>query len=89
MLQSLFQNKQVSDLVAEYGQVIVDRMFIIFQRLPSNKCYDRLKPVMFWDLRQHPYRRDGHQPIILMQCGPARYEIRQNELNSQAALHPF
>jgi len=86
MLQSLFQNKQVSDLVAEYGQVIVDEC----HHLPAftfEQVLRQAKARYVLGLTATPYRRDGHQPIILMQCGPARYEIRQNELNSQAALH--
>ena len=27
-----------------------------------------------------PYRRDGHQPIIHMQCGPICHQIKQSEL---------
>jgi len=86
MLQSLFQNKQVSDLVAEYGQVIVDEC----HHLPAftfEQVLRQAKARYVLGLTATPYRRDGHQPIILMQCGPVRYEIRQNELNSQTALH--
>ncbi|MDD5288360.1 MAG: DEAD/DEAH box helicase family protein, partial [Dehalococcoidales bacterium] len=86
MLQSLFQNKQVSDLVAEYGQVIVDEC----HHLPAftfEQVLRQAKARYVLGLTATPYRRDGHQPIILMQCGPIRYEIRQNELNSQAALN--
>jgi len=86
MLQSLFQNKQVSDFVAEYGQVIVDEC----HHLPAftfEQVLRQAKARYVLGLTATPYRRDGHQPIILMQCGPLRYEIRSNELNSQAALH--
>jgi superfamily II DNA or RNA helicase len=86
MLQSLFQNKQVSDLVAEYGQVIVDEC----HHLPAftfEQVLRQAKARYVLGLTATPYRRDGHQPIILMQCGPVRYEIRHNELNSQAAFH--
>jgi superfamily II DNA or RNA helicase len=86
MLQSLFLNKQVSDLVAEYGQVIVDEC----HHLPAftfEQVLRQAKARYVLGLTATPYRRDGHQPIILMQCGPIRYEIRPNELNSQAELH--
>jgi superfamily II DNA or RNA helicase len=33
-----------------------------------------------------PYRRDGHHPIIIMQCGPVRYEIHQKDQKSQMLL---
>jgi superfamily II DNA or RNA helicase len=86
MLQSLFQNKQVSDLVAEYGQVIVDEC----HHLPAftfEQVLRQAKARYVLGLTATPYRRDGHQPIILMQCGPVRSEIREYELNSQPALH--
>ncbi len=31
-------------------------------------------------------RKDGHQPIIFMQCGPVRYRVNARQ---QAALRPF
>ena len=86
MLQSLFKNKQVSDLVAEYGQVIVDEC----HHLPAftfEQVLRQAKARYILGLTATPYRRDGHQPIIFMQCGPVRYEIRQNATNSQVALH--
>ena len=86
MLQSLFLNKQVSDLVAEYGQVIVDECHHI-PAFTFEQVLRQTKARYVLGLTATPYRRDGHQPIILMQCGPVQYEIRQNELNSQAALH--
>ena len=33
-----------------------------------------------------PVRKDGHHPIILMQCGPIRYRVSAKE---QAASRPF
>ncbi len=86
MLQSMFKNKQVSDLVAEYGQIIVDEV----HHLPAftfEQVLRQAKARFVLGLTATPYRRDGHQPIILMQCGPVRYEIKQNDSNSQAALH--
>ena len=86
MLQTLFKNKKVSDLVAEYGQVIVDEVhhlpaFTFEQVLKQDKARFVL------GLTATPYRRDGHQPIILMQCGPIRHEIRQDDPNSRATLN--
>jgi superfamily II DNA or RNA helicase len=33
-----------------------------------------------------PYRRDGHQPIITMQCGPVRHMISGPKVSATAAL---
>jgi hypothetical protein len=86
MLQSLFKNKEVSDLVAEYGQVIVDEV----HHLPAftfEQVLKQTKARFVLGLTATPYRRDGHQPIILMQCGPLRHEIRIDDPNSRATLH--
>ena len=86
MLQSLFKNKQVSDLVAEYGQIIIDEV----HHLPAftfEQVLRQAKARFVLGLTATPYRRDGHQPIILMQCGPVRFEITQNDSNSETALH--
>lgn len=35
-----------------------------------------------------PNRRDGHQPIVYMQCGPVRYRVNNKEENqSQPLMH--
>lgn len=34
-----------------------------------------------------PYRRDGHQPIITMQCGPIRYAVRSKSQLAQQGLN--
>jgi len=85
MLQSLYKNTQVSDLVAEYGQVIVDEV----HHLPAftfEQVLRQAKARFVLGLTATPYRRDGHQPIIQMQCGPIRHEILQNDPNSRAVL---
>lgn len=33
-----------------------------------------------------PIRKDGHHPIIMMQCGPIRFRV---DVREQAALRPF
>jgi superfamily II DNA or RNA helicase len=76
----------VSDLVAEYGQIIVDEV----HHLPAftfEQVLRQAKARFVLGLTATPYRRDGHQPIILTQCGPVRFEIKQNNSNSQVALH--
>ena len=86
MLQSLFKNKQVSDFVAEYGHVIVDECHHI-PAFTFEQVVRQAKARYVLGLTATPYRRDGHQPIILMQCGPVRYEIKQSDSNAQLAMH--
>lgn len=33
-----------------------------------------------------PYRRDGHQPIIIMQCGPIRYSVSTKSVTEEGSF---
>ncbi len=75
MLQSLDKQGEVDIRIKNYGHIIVDECHHIsavsFERvmMEANARY-------IIGLTATPYRRDGHQPIIIMQCGPIRYKIR-------------
>jgi len=74
MLQSLTRKGEVESLVMEYGHVVIDEC----HHLPAVSFEGVLRQVKaryVTGLTATPYRRDGHQPIILMQCGPVRYTI--------------
>ena len=85
MIQSLVRNEKVEDLVANYGQVIVDEC----HHLPADS-YERVlaeaKARYVVGLTATPQLRDGHQPITRMQLGPVRFAI---DPKSQAARRPF
>jgi superfamily II DNA or RNA helicase len=72
MIQSLVRKHEVSDLVAGYGQVIVDEC----HHLPAvsfERVLAEVKARYVVGLTATPYRRDGHQAIIHYQCGPTRF----------------
>ncbi len=74
MIQSLVRKDEVSDLVAGYGHVIVDEC----HHLPAvsfERVLNEVKARYIVGLTATPYRRDGHQPIIHMQCGPIRFSV--------------
>jgi superfamily II DNA or RNA helicase len=85
MIQSLVRKASVSDLVADYGQVIVDECHhlpaVSFERVLSE-----VKARYIVGLTATPQRRDGHHPITQMQLGPIRFAINAKE---QAANLPF
>jgi superfamily II DNA or RNA helicase len=85
MIQSLVRKGSVSDLVAGYGHVVIDECHhlpaVSFERVMSE-----VKARYITGLTATPYRRDGHQPIIEMQCGPTRFAVTQK---SQTASRPF
>ena len=78
MIQSL---KAIDDLEAffgSYGLIVVDEC----HHLPavSFESYVRQAPARhFLGLTATPYRRDGLQEIITMQCGPIRHRIASSE----------
>jgi superfamily II DNA or RNA helicase len=85
MLQSLVRKGQVDDLVAEYGQVLVDEC----HHLPAvtfEQVLRQVKARYVISLTATPYRRDGLQPIILMGCGLVRHTISQKVHESQGLL---
>jgi superfamily II DNA or RNA helicase len=71
MLQSLVRKGEVKDLVTAYGMVIVDECHHI-PAVSFERVLREAKSRYVYGLTATPERRDGHHPIILMQCGPVR-----------------
>lgn len=73
-VQSLARNKEREELLAAYGQVVVDECHHV--PAVSTEHVLRSAPARYvLGLTATPYRRDGHQPIITMQCGPIRHSM--------------
>jgi hypothetical protein len=85
LLQSLARRGQVDELVADYGQVIVDEC----HHLPAG-TFERVARTAharyLLGLSATPTRKDGHHPILFMQCGPIRY---RSDPRRQAVERPF
>ena len=74
LIQSLYQKDAVKDFVAEYGHVIVDECHHI-SAFTFEQVMKRLKAKFVMGLTATPTRKDGHHPIIYMQCGPVRFSM--------------
>ena len=74
VIQSLYHKEQVKDLVAEYGQVIVDECHHI-SAFTFEQVMRQVKAKYVVGLTATPTRKDGHHPIIYMQCGPVRFSM--------------
>jgi len=85
MLQTLFRQGEVKDLVANYGQVIVDECHHI-AAFSFERVMKQAKARYVLGLTATPTRKDGHHPIIIMQCGPIRYRTNPKDA---AAESPF
>ena len=85
IIQSLVKKGVVDDRVADYGHVIVDECHHI--SAPSFEAVARQAKARFIvGLSATVARKDGHHPIIVMQCGPVRYRVNAR---TQAAARPF
>jgi hypothetical protein len=85
LIQSLNRKGEVKDFVVDYGHVIVDECHHI-AAFRFEQVMKQVRAKYILGLTATPIRKDGHHPIILMQCGPIRYRVRPKE---QAALRQF
>lgn len=89
LIQSCFDKEDVKPFVRDYGMVIVDECHHVsavnFERIlkQTNARY-------VYGLTATPIRKDGHQPIIFMQCGPIRYSANAKmQMGSQSFRRLF
>ncbi len=85
VIQGLSRNGEVNDLVAEYGQVIIDECHHL-SAFSFEQVLRQVKAKYILGLTATPIRKDGHHPIIFMQCGPIRFRV---DPQKHAALRPF
>ena len=78
VMQSLSRREDLSDLLDQYGQIIVDECHHL-SAFSFEKIIKQAKAKYVMGLTATPIRRDGHQPIIFMQCGPIRYNAARPE----------
>lgn len=72
LIQSCFDDKEVRPFVRDYGMVIVDECHHV-SAVNFEHVLKRCNARYVYGLTATPIRKDGHQPIIFMQCGPIRY----------------
>jgi very-short-patch-repair endonuclease len=84
-VQSLVRKDVVDDRVANYGHVVVDECHHLSAR-SFELVARRAKAKFFSGLSATVARKDGHHPIIFMQCGPVRHRV---DARQQAVTRPF
>ncbi len=85
VIQSLNRKQVVDDIVANYGHVIVDECHHL-SAVSFEQVLRQVKARYITGLTATPQRKDGHHPIIIMQCGPIRYRV---DAKAQALARPF
>jgi superfamily II DNA or RNA helicase len=74
VIQRLHRKEEVKNFVAEYGQVIVDECHHI-SAFTFEQFMKQVKGRYVVGLTATPTRKDGHHPIIYLQCGPAWFSM--------------
>ena len=87
IMQSLFEGKErsVKPFVSEYGMIIVDECHHV-AAFTFESVLRSAEANYVYGLSATPVRKDGHHPIIFMQCGPIRYLV---DAKSQAEKRSF
>lgn len=78
VMQSLNRKGEINPLVESYGQIIVDECHHL-SAFSFEGILKRAKAKYVLGLTATPFRRDGRQPIIFMQCGPIRHTVAKSE----------
>lgn len=84
-MQSLVRKGEVKELVKDYGMVIVDECHHV-SAFSLEQILKKAHAKYVYGLTATPTRKDGHEPIIFMQCGPIRYKV---DPIKQAIKRPF
>lgn len=84
-VQSLARHKALDELMARYGHVVVDECHHVPAVMTERVL--RTAPARYvTGLTATPKRRDGHDPIIAMQCGPVRHTMQPDAVGSPQPL---
>ena len=85
MLQSLERGNVVDDLVGDYGHLVVDECHHV-SAVSFEAVARRTRARYVLGLSATVTRKDGHHPIVFMQCGPIRF---QTSAKAEARRRPF
>ena len=72
LMQSCVSEDEVKPFVKDYGMVIADECHHI-SAVNYEQVLKAVNAQYVYGLTATPFRKDGHQPILFMQCGPIRY----------------
>jgi superfamily II DNA or RNA helicase len=85
LIQSLVRKGEVDDIVGNYGHLVVDECHYL-SAVSFELVARRSTARYILGLSATVTRKDGHHPIIVMQCGPVRHRI---DARAEAAKRPF
>jgi len=85
LIQSMVRKDVVDDRIAEYGHLVIDECHHLSAQ-SFERAVSRAKAKYVLGLSATVQRKDGHHPIIFMQCGAIRHRV---DAKDQAAARPF
>lgn len=85
LIQSMVRKGEVDDIVGNYGHLAVDECHHL-SAVSFELVARRSKARYVLGLSATVTRKDGHHPIIVMQCGPVRHRV---DARSEATKRPF
>lgn len=85
LIQSMVRKDMVDDRIDDYGHLIIDECHHLSAQ-SFERAVSRAKAKYVLGLSATVQRKDGHHPIIFMQCGPVRHRV---DAKDQAGMRPF
>ena len=85
LIQSLVRKGEVDDVVADYGHLVVDECHHL-SAVSFELVTRRSKARYVTGLSATVARKDGHHPIIFMQCGPVRHQVSAKTQAAESGL---
>lgn len=83
LIQSCLSEGEVKPFVKDYGMVIVDECHHV-SSVSFELVLRQVTATFVYGLTATPIRKDGHQPIIFMQCGKIRFTSdAKNQMENQ------
>lgn len=80
MMQTINKMKNLSEFLVRYGQIIIDECHHV-PAFTFESIIKKAPAIYVLGLTATPYRKDGLQSIIHIQCGPIRYRMKEKESN--------
>jgi len=86
LIQSLVRKGEVDDIVGDYGHLVVDECHHL-SAASFELVARRTKARYVAGLSATVARKDGHHPIIFMQCGPVRHRVSAKSQAAESGIH--
>lgn len=88
IIQSLIKKEDLDEILAQYGQLIVDECHHL-AAFSFEQVSKKFRGKYVLGMSATVERKDGHQPIIIMQCGQIVHNINPKTQNKQLPFNHY